>query len=79
MQQLELRTMPRLVFLVRRFRAQVARQRQQDDATLASLLRALKRGGPDAELLCRLIDHRVTHASVTMGQASGSRDMETDL
>jgi hypothetical protein len=62
MQQLELRTMPRLVFLVRRFRAQVARQRQQDTATLASLLRALRRGGPDVDELCALIGSQNSRA-----------------
>jgi hypothetical protein len=45
----------RLGFLVRQFHRAVERQRQHDAANLASLLRALKRGGSDAERLCELV------------------------
>jgi hypothetical protein len=77
MQQLEPRTMPRLVFLVRRFRAQIQRQRQQDDATMASLLRALRRGGPDVHQLCQLISLRGVHATL-MPVARRSSDEDKD-
>jgi hypothetical protein len=52
----------RLAFLMAKFKRAVRLQRQQDTANLASLLRALQRGGPDAETLCRLINLRAAGA-----------------
>lgn len=57
---------PRLGFLIRRFHLAVQRQRQHDAATLASVVRALRRGGQDAEQLCRLIN---IQASCPKGQS----------
>lgn len=64
----------RLAFLVAKFRKAVRRQRQQDDANLASLLRAVRRGGPDVEQLCRLINLRGADAYAGRGR----RDEEHD-
>lgn len=45
---------------------------QRDKAVLGAVVRALKRGGPDAEMLCRLINHRPLHA----GNSTDARDEE---
>jgi hypothetical protein len=60
----------RVAGLVHQFYRAVRRQRQHDTANLASLLRALQRGGPDAEMLCRLINLRGADAYAYASQAA---------
>jgi hypothetical protein len=59
MQQLEPRTLPRLGYLMARFRAQVAQRDRHDGEVIDGLVRMLRRGGPEVEEFCRLINDRV--------------------
>jgi hypothetical protein len=53
----------RVAFLVASFLKAIERQRRHDGEVIAGLVRVLRRGGPDADQLCRLINHRLVDAS----------------
>jgi hypothetical protein len=66
----------RVVALVAKFLRTVEQQRARDTELIAGLERVLRRGGPDVERLCELINHRGAHAYAEGGLSCGTTNSD---